>query len=187
MRTNWHRLGGTPHRYLIHANTVYLWCSGTYSWTRGAQNFDLRRVRAHDRKINVRDLAEARAIIASLNAEISERLGDNTRFILLGYSLGASLAAICSLIVRDAGFHVVVRAWSPKRGLSSMERIEVEHCVSWRGDPVPWVPPWPWYAPWAIDWKGRITWPWRAHLIGEREAARERYAIERRLRDEEAA
>ena len=86
------RILDTPHRYHIdHAHrTIYIWCSGTYSWASGFRNFDLCRRRAYGRKINARDLAETRAIWGALTA--TESRATEYEVVAMGYSLGGALA-----------------------------------------------------------------------------------------------
>lgn len=171
------RILDTPHRYHIdHTHrTIYIWCSGTYSWTRGLRNFDLRRRRAYGRRINARDLAEARAIWGALT--VTEPKAIEYEVVAMGYSLGGALAGVIALIAEANRQQATVVPFAPKRGMSTHKGLRIRPAVTYRGDPIPYVPPAPWYAPWPIDWRGRISWPWRAHALAARDAARARHEI----------
>ena len=168
----------TPHRYLMHRNTVYLWCSGTYSWVRWGYNFDIRRTNALGRKVNARDFEEAEGIVNALLGALGKEATDFD-FICYGYSLGGSLAAISALILQNKGHEAVVKVFAPKRTMNDMSGISVNRATAMRGDIVPLVPTWPFYAGWSIAWYGTLVWPWKAHKKEARNAARHRRSIEK--------
>ena len=174
----WTRLLDTPHRYLMHQNTVHLWCSGTYSWVRWGHNFDVRRSNALGRKVNTRDLEEAQAIIDELLSVIGT-VETDTEFVCYGYSLGGSLAAIAALLLKDAGYEAVIKVFAPKRSMNDMSDVSINRATAARGDLVPFLPLWPLYAGWNLVWYGKLEWPWTAHTKEARAAARHRRSIEK--------
>lgn len=173
MSRDWTRLSETPHRFRISGDTVYLWCSGTYSWARWAWNFSVIPTSAFGRKINRRDYIEAEHVVESMLAHIDAP--EKYKYVCLGYSLGGALAAIANLKLKAFGVETSIRTWAPKRTMSNIDGLNIEECTAYRGDPVPFLPPM--YARWPVAWRGSPAWPWQAHLSAKKDAARARHDI----------
>ncbi|MCH8476365.1 MAG: hypothetical protein LAT56_00270 [Wenzhouxiangella sp.] len=170
---NWTRIGTTRHRYLMHDDTLYIWCAGTHGWSQWAHNVDTRTIRYADRRVNTRDYIEAGYIVVELAA--ANLIHPAKEIVVCGFSRGGAVAQVLAIIIAH-DFHLIapLHLYASKRTSTKVSDLHIECNVSYRGDIVTFLPWWPYRIP-KVAWKDRITWIWKAHNKAAHAAARWRH------------
>lgn len=168
---NWTRIGRdkTPAgiaRYLIRGGIVYIWCDGTQSPREWRWNFTPGTVRVGDRRYNCKDWEQALAVMEALPDEV--RYHDC--FFLAGLSRGGAIAQCLGEML---GTRYLTLFASKRAGRKLPRRV----CHAYRGDIVPYLPPW--YTGFDMAWLGNWQPFWKAHEDALKLAAKWRYEIAR--------
>lgn len=171
---SWRRICDGRHRVIERDGGLIVWLSGTTGWREWVDNFRLRTQRVAGHRIKRVDWAEARVIAG----EIERLITSATKWVqVCGYSRGGGLAQVVAIAAAGLGCPVWIRLYAPKRSMSRPAVTGVVFCQAFRGDVVPFLPPWLGLP--EISWHNRVTWPWKAHDKAGRAAARWRHDISR--------
>ena len=170
---NWTRICNRRHRVLRRDRTLYVWLSGTTGYSEWARNFHTRTLNRYGRRVKAELWVEA----VQVSYEVRSRLDGVKDVVISGFSRGGGLAQVVALelIDRNIDAGVFVELWAPKRALSDVSGVPITHCFAYRGDIVPFLPPW--YGRLPMTWLGRVDWFWKAHNKAGHDAARWRHEV----------
>lgn len=169
---NWQRICDRRHRVLRRGRTLIVWLSGTIGHSEWARNFRIRTIPRYGRRVKAELWGDAITVVD----EIMPMLDGVDEIIVAGFSRGGGLAQVVTLELFEHGIRlsdVVTMLFAPKRAFDRVPVFPRLECTAYRGDVVPFLPPW--YGRLPVVWLGRLSWLWTAHDKAGHDAARWRY------------
>lgn len=178
----WYRVGRDYEhpsgiaRYLVDGNTLRIWCDGTRNRQEWRWNIMPRRKRFDGARLNKVDYEQAYEVLRHIPVDFN----NFELIVIAGLSRGGAIAHILGWMLRR--HDVVVSAFASKRaGDRELVRQVPMVNTAYRGDIVPWLPPW--YASPTVGWlyprRGFV----KAHIGAAHLAARYRHLCTRRWLD----
>ena len=157
-------------RYHVTDSMLYIACSGSSGWGDLARNLDPRCEQVFPGAwVAEADLDEARTVWRAVHTYARGRTVH-----ILGFSRGAAVAVALALWMPES-IRATLELYAPKRvgNRRALSALRQTTATSYRGDLIPFLPPW--FRQVDIEWAGKLRLPWRAHKRASKKFARRRH------------
>lgn len=169
-------------KWALSGGHLFIWVAGTRGWKDWRDNFDLRRDRLSDGAWVCRREHEEALEVLQVIRDAEVEFESIEAVTIIGFSKGGATAQILAYKLFPFAPHITLMLYASKRAGNRRFLRQLRHrtdmilAIAYRGDIVPFLPPWPFRNP-KHSRQGRLRWQWNAHLLAKKDAAKARHRM----------